>query len=61
DERVTRQYVEDALAQIREMITSLGAQNNHRSRQASQFSRLAKVEFLKFYGEDVMGWIFKCD
>ncbi|GKE92462.1 hypothetical protein Tco_1573557, partial [Tanacetum coccineum] len=31
------------------------------ARQANQFSRLAKVEFLKFYGEDVLGWIFKCD
>nr|GEX89225.1 transposon Ty3-G Gag-Pol polyprotein [Tanacetum cinerariifolium] len=61
DERVTRQYVEDALAQIREIINGLGDQNNHRAKQASQFNRLAKVEFLKFYNEDVMGWIFKCD
>ncbi|GJT54281.1 retrotransposon-related protein [Tanacetum coccineum] len=38
DERVTRQYVEDALAQIREMITSLGAHNNHGSRQARGLS-----------------------
>ncbi|GJY93093.1 retrotransposable element Tf2 [Tanacetum coccineum] len=61
DEPVTRQYVEDTLAQIRQMITGLGAQNNLGARQASQFSRLAKVEFPKFYGEDVMGWIFKYD
>ncbi|GJX24441.1 sodium/hydrogen exchanger 6 [Tanacetum coccineum] len=32
-----------------------------RARQANQFSRLAKVEFPKFFGEDVLGWIFKCD
>ncbi|GKA03550.1 hypothetical protein Tco_0676331 [Tanacetum coccineum] len=30
-------------------------------RQANQFNRVAKVEFPKFYGEDVLGWIFKCD
>ncbi|GKG43452.1 hypothetical protein Tco_0480136, partial [Tanacetum coccineum] len=61
DESVTRQYVEDTLAQIRQMITGLGAQNNLGARQASQFNRLVKVEFPKFYGEDVLGWIFKCD
>ncbi|GJX75665.1 reverse transcriptase [Tanacetum coccineum] len=61
DEPVTRQYVEDVLAQIRQMITGLGAQNNQGARQASQFSRLAKVKFPKFNGEDVLGWIFKCD
>ncbi|GKC54874.1 hypothetical protein Tco_1077619, partial [Tanacetum coccineum] len=43
DEPVTRKYVEDALAQIREMIVGLGAQNNQGARQANQFSRLAKV------------------
>ncbi|GJS77384.1 hypothetical protein Tco_0727265 [Tanacetum coccineum] len=58
DEPITKQYVEDALAQIRHVITGLGAQNNLGARQASQFSRLAKVEFPKFYGEDVLGWIF---
>ncbi|GKA14728.1 reverse transcriptase [Tanacetum coccineum] len=61
DEPVTRQYVEDALAQIRQMIVGLGAQNNQGARQANQFSRLAKVEFPKFNGNDVLGWIFKCD
>nr|GEX01960.1 hypothetical protein [Tanacetum cinerariifolium] len=61
NEPVTRQYVEDALAQLREMIVGLGAQNNHGARQANQFSRLAKVEFSKLYREDVMGWIFICD
>ncbi|GKC79684.1 reverse transcriptase [Tanacetum coccineum] len=59
DEPVTRKYVEDALAQIREMIVGLGAQKNHGARQANQFSRLAKVEFPKFSGEGVLGWIFK--
>ncbi|GJV14851.1 gypsy/ty3 retroelement polyprotein, partial [Tanacetum coccineum] len=54
DEPVTRQYVGDALAQIRQMITGLGAQNNLGARQASQYSRLAKVEFPKFYGEDLI-------
>ncbi|GKB32364.1 putative mitochondrial protein [Tanacetum coccineum] len=61
DEPVTRRYVEDALAQIRQMIVGLGAQNNQGARHANQFSRLAKVEFPKFNGDDVLGWIFKCD
>ncbi|GJU71509.1 transposon ty3-I gag-pol polyprotein, partial [Tanacetum coccineum] len=61
DEPVTRQSVEDALAQIRQMIVGLGAQNNQGARQANQFSRLAKVEFSKFNGDDVLGWMFKCD
>ncbi|GJV86953.1 reverse transcriptase [Tanacetum coccineum] len=61
DELDTRQYLEDSLAQLREMITGLGAQNNQGARHANQFSRLAKVKCPKFYGEDVMGWIFKCD
>nr|GEW73084.1 hypothetical protein [Tanacetum cinerariifolium] len=43
------------------MITGLGAQNNMGARQANQFSRLTKVEFPKFYNEDVLGWIFKYD
>ncbi|GJT62999.1 ty3-gypsy retrotransposon protein [Tanacetum coccineum] len=44
-----------------EHVGSKGAQNNQGARNANQFSRLAKVEFPKFSGEDVMGWIFKCD
>ncbi|GJS74673.1 hypothetical protein Tco_0707514 [Tanacetum coccineum] len=44
DEPVTRHYVKDALAQIREMITGLGSQNNHRARQANQFSRLVLMK-----------------
>nr|GEV76766.1 hypothetical protein [Tanacetum cinerariifolium] len=43
------------------MIVRLGAQNNQGARQANQFSRLAKVKFPKFNGDDVLGWIFKCD
>ncbi|GKC42794.1 hypothetical protein Tco_1060516 [Tanacetum coccineum] len=59
EEIVTRQYFEAELAQLRQMITGLATQNNMRARQANQFSRLAKVEFSKFYGEDVLGWILK--
>ncbi|GKB03552.1 retrotransposon-related protein [Tanacetum coccineum] len=61
EETVTRQYFEAELAQLRQMITGLATQNNVGARQANQFSRLAKVEFPKFHGEDVLGWIFKCD
>nr|GFA87793.1 hypothetical protein [Tanacetum cinerariifolium] len=56
-ETVTREYFEE----LRKMITGLANQNNMGARQANQFSRLAKVEFLKFNGEDVLGWRFKCD
>ncbi|GJZ02073.1 reverse transcriptase [Tanacetum coccineum] len=37
-------------------------QNNQMARrQANQFGRLAKVEFPKFQGDDIMGWVFKCE
>ncbi|GJS99444.1 gypsy/ty3 retroelement polyprotein [Tanacetum coccineum] len=48
---LTGEYLEDSMAQLREMITGFSAQNNQGARQGSQFSRLAKVEFSKFYGE----------
>ncbi|GJT24874.1 hypothetical protein Tco_0894811 [Tanacetum coccineum] len=62
DEVVTRHYVDSTMAETRELITGLGMQNNQMARrQANQFGRLAKVEFPKFQGDDVMGWVFKCE
>ncbi|GJS27840.1 hypothetical protein Tco_0853547 [Tanacetum coccineum] len=62
DEVVTRHYVDSTIAETRELITGLGMQNNQMARrQANQFGRLAKVEFPKFQGDDVMGWVFKCE
>ncbi|GJZ04253.1 hypothetical protein Tco_0537528 [Tanacetum coccineum] len=62
----TREYLDAQLAEMRNLITTLGLQqnqvlNNGNGRQANQFSRLAKVEFPKFQGDDVRGWAFKCD
>ncbi|GJR51102.1 transposon ty3-G gag-pol polyprotein [Tanacetum coccineum] len=59
EETVTRQHFEAELAQLRQMITGLATQNNMGARQANQFSTLAKVEFPKFYGEDVLGQLIK--
>ncbi|GJY42186.1 retrotransposon-related protein [Tanacetum coccineum] len=66
DEGITREYLDAQLAEMRNLITTLGLQqnqvlNNGNGRQANQFSRLAKVEFPKFQGDDVRGWAFKCD
>ncbi|GJT37852.1 gypsy/ty3 retroelement polyprotein, partial [Tanacetum coccineum] len=33
----------------------------NQGRQANQFGRLAKVEFLKFQRDDIKGWAFRCD
>ncbi|GJX09585.1 immune-associated nucleotide-binding protein 9 [Tanacetum coccineum] len=46
-------------------ITALSIQttqvvNHGTGRQANQFGRLAKVEFPKFHGDDVRGWVFMC-
>ncbi|GJZ05359.1 retrotransposon-related protein [Tanacetum coccineum] len=34
---------------------------NNGDQRTMQFSRLAKVEFLKFGGEDIRGWMFRCE
>ncbi|GJV39841.1 hypothetical protein Tco_1418281 [Tanacetum coccineum] len=39
---------------------ALFGQNNGEQR-TMQFSRLAKVEFPKFDGADVRGWMFRCE
>nr|GEV27077.1 zinc finger, C3HC [Tanacetum cinerariifolium] len=49
---------------MRNLIATLGLQQNqvmNQGRQANQFGRLAKVKFPKFQGDDVRGWAFKCD
>ncbi|GJU98276.1 hypothetical protein Tco_1327547 [Tanacetum coccineum] len=47
-------------------ITTLSIQttqvvNHGTRRQANQFGRLAKVEFLKYHRDDVRGWVFRCE
>ncbi|GJV35070.1 putative nucleotidyltransferase, ribonuclease H [Tanacetum coccineum] len=66
----TRRYGEEALAGIRrsmdEMLNqihviSLQNLTGATNRQQTQYSRLTKVEFPKFSGDDVRGWIFRCE
>nr|GEW44036.1 hypothetical protein [Tanacetum cinerariifolium] len=73
EEVVTKQYVDDAIDEIRQTlaamnntITTLSIQttqmvNHGTGRQANQFDKLAKVEFPKFQGDDVRGWVFMCE
>ncbi|GJZ55667.1 reverse transcriptase [Tanacetum coccineum] len=64
DEGLTREYLDSQLAEMRNLITTLGLQQNqaiNQGRQANQFGRLEKVEFPRFQEDDVRGWVFKCD
>ncbi|GJU73050.1 reverse transcriptase, partial [Tanacetum coccineum] len=64
DEGITREYLDSQLAEMRNLIATLGLQQNQtmqKGRQANQFGRLAKVEFPKFQEDDVRGWVFRCD
>jgi len=61
------------IERLREFVTGLSMQmsqvaNNYRgSGEGSSgnfnqsLSRLSRVEFPKFWGEDVQGWIYKCE
>ncbi|GJS32495.1 hypothetical protein Tco_0530877 [Tanacetum coccineum] len=45
-------------------ITALSLQNqvvNGAVRPQTQYGRMTKVDFPKFSGEDVRGWIFRCE
>ncbi|GJU51961.1 transposon ty3-G gag-pol polyprotein [Tanacetum coccineum] len=67
----TRRYVDEALTGIRRsmeemlnQITALSLQNqvvNGAVRPQTQYGRMTKVDFPKFSGEDVRGWIFRCE
>ncbi|GJT52264.1 retrotransposon-related protein [Tanacetum coccineum] len=53
-ERVTRA--------LQEMVTMNQGMNVHgRASNQNQFTRMTKVEFPKFSGDDVKGWIFRCE
>ncbi|GJX10964.1 RNA-directed DNA polymerase, eukaryota, partial [Tanacetum coccineum] len=60
DDRIKR-YVEDALVDIRRGMEAMLTQiaNGGGNRQQTQYIRMTKVEFLKFSGDDVRGWIFR--
>nr|GEV52932.1 putative zinc finger, CCHC-type [Tanacetum cinerariifolium] len=67
----TRRYVDDALdGIIRSMeemlnqITSLSLQTqsiNGAVRPQTRYGRMTKIDFPKFSGKDVRGWIFRCE
>lgn len=60
---------ERAIGQLRELITGLSVQvtqlTNRMQEQGvhngNTFSRLTRVDFPKFDGEDVQGWVYRCD
>nr|GEX01599.1 putative mitochondrial protein [Tanacetum cinerariifolium] len=58
--------MKETLAQItramQEMVTmNQGLNGNGRNQNQNQFTRMKKVEFLKFSRDDVKGWIFRCE
>ncbi|GKD29925.1 hypothetical protein Tco_1240703, partial [Tanacetum coccineum] len=68
----TKRYIIEALAGIRrgmeEMLNQIAGislqnqvVNGGGNRQQTQYSRMTKVEFPKFSGDDVRGWIFRCE
>ncbi|GJS57682.1 hypothetical protein Tco_0652466 [Tanacetum coccineum] len=63
DERMSR--LERALEGLSSQVTGLAVQNKHlgnvnRGNQL-QHTRLAKIEFPKFFSEGVRGWVFRCE
>ncbi|GJX04159.1 gypsy/ty3 retroelement polyprotein [Tanacetum coccineum] len=47
---------------LQEMVTMNQGMNVHgRASTQNQFTRMTKVEFPKFSGDDVKGWIFRCE
>ncbi|GJZ95232.1 gypsy/ty3 retroelement polyprotein [Tanacetum coccineum] len=58
--------VEESLAQVTRALQdittmNLGMTGNDRNQNQQQFTRMTKVEFPKFSGDDVKGWIFRCE
>ncbi|GJZ57009.1 hypothetical protein Tco_0612503 [Tanacetum coccineum] len=69
EEVVTKHYVDDAMAKIRQSLTAMNSTliilsiqtnqvvNHGTGRQINQFGRLAKVKFPKFHEDDVRGGV----
>ncbi|GJT35645.1 hypothetical protein Tco_0926064 [Tanacetum coccineum] len=53
--------VENSLAQVTRALQELNQEMQGRPQNQNQFTRMTKVEFLKFSGDDVKGWIFRCE
>ncbi|GJU29432.1 hypothetical protein Tco_1173021 [Tanacetum coccineum] len=59
-------FVEEALANITQTMQEMvimhqGMNGNGQSQNQHQFTRMTKVDFPKFSGDDVKGWIFRCE
>lgn len=56
-------------AQLKELITGLSVQvmqltnqtNDIGATGGNNLSRLSRIDFPKFEGDDVQGWIYKCE
>ncbi|GJZ13822.1 hypothetical protein Tco_0549052 [Tanacetum coccineum] len=54
--------VEETLANITQTMQQMVIMNQgNRNPNQHQFTRMTKVEFPKFLGDDVKGWIFRCE
>ena len=72
--QLTQENLPEAVESLRNQMKELIAQNQALNRaiqgfqhnegtshhRGSQYGRMAKIEFPKFNGEDVKGWIFRC-
>ncbi|GKB80701.1 hypothetical protein Tco_0947596 [Tanacetum coccineum] len=65
---ITRRYVGEALAGIRQTMQEMMIMQNQgmngagrNLNQNQQFIRMTKDEFPMFLGDDVKGWIFRCE
>jgi len=64
-----RETQDRANAQLRELITGLSMQVMQMTNRANEngmsggnnLSRLTRIDFPKFEGEDVQGWVYKCE
>lgn len=61
-----RDAQEHSSAQLRELITGLSVQllqlaNRTNDNGGNNLSRLSRVDFPKFEGEDIQGWIYRCE
>ena len=66
-EQMLTNSMEQMMGQFRQSQSQLASgmvnrtQTHENNGQNGQFSRLAKVEFPRFSGDDVRGWMFRCD
>ncbi|GKF84256.1 hypothetical protein Tco_0249154, partial [Tanacetum coccineum] len=49
----------DVLTQLQYLVTYVNRLKEGRGKDTSRFSRLGKLEFPKFSGDDVQGWLYR--